>query len=302
MTASAEFAAGLLTFALGVLAVVVSLRFGRVLISLWYAVALVAESLVIAGLFLDWGYAWYNRTAWDIALNSNIWVALPHGIALMVLTLAALWGRKMAPWSVLLASTQSLSFLPVIFWVQLDTDSSFLSAAPLVSMYLSLLAAFLFLPQACATIPARGSRWWKVAFSPRTTLIEAITSLSSHGFSVSPPATVLESGSATGQVGNVKIELTTRPSLFPPAYALRVLWTFPDKQPPCASSPVPGFATRERFLVTPSSCSYIGLSSRAFAVSAPALWDFLVSHVQSSSRDSVEASPSDSRSQSETPS
>ncbi len=271
----AEFLGGLGTFAIGLLAIGLGIRLGRKAAWVLLAVASIVEALVLAGLFLDWGYDWFDRTALDIALNSNVWVALPHALALMVLTILALWGTQAAPWTVLLAALQSASFPPVIFLVELDTDFSFLSPAPLASMYLSLLAAFFLLPTAWRYIPPEGSRWHRVAFAPRADLIEAIRSLTDLGFSVSPPETILESGSARGLLGNVQVFVTTRPSLFPPAYAFRVRWTWPSSPPPIPVSR-PLFAHVERLSVTERSCHYEGLSTASFSIFPGSLQQFLV--------------------------
>lgn len=276
----AEFLAGLATLVAGLTGTGIALRHGRSATRATFHLALVFEALVIAGLFLDWGYAWFNRTALDIALNSNIWVALPHALALMVLAATLVWGPGTAPWSVVLASVQSASFLPVIFLVELDTDASFLSVAPLASMYLSVLAAFFLLPEAWSSIPREGSRWSVIAFGPRARLIEAIRSLAAVGFSVSLPETVLESGRAAGRIGATEVFVTTRPSLLPPAYALRVRWTWPD-EPSELNVSRPGFARIERITLVGRSCDYVGLSSGSFEVSPSSLLDFLVSVARS---------------------
>lgn len=195
----AEFLVGFATFGLGLSAIALALRQGRGAARLLLVLALIVEVLVFMGLFLDWGYDWFDRTALDIALNSNVWVALPHALALMVLIVTVFWGEAAAPWAVLLAGLQSTSFLPVIFLVELDTDSSFLSPVPLASMYLSLLAAFFLLPAAWSHLPPEGSRWHRIAFAPRAQLIEAIRSLGALGFSVLPPETILESPGAPAE-------------------------------------------------------------------------------------------------------
>lgn len=271
----AEFIAGLATLAAGLTGLGVAVRYGRVAARAIFLVALLVEVLVIAGLFLDWGYAWFNRTALDIALNSNVWVALPHALALMVLAMTLLWGPGTAPWSVLLASVQSLSFLPVIFLVELDTDASFLSPTPLASMYLSVLAAFFLLPEAWSSIPQEGSRWSLIAFGPRARLIQAIRSLAVEGFAVFPPETVLESGRAVGRVGSTEVVVSSRPSLLPPAYALRIRWTW-TTEPPTLDVSLPGFTRTERFTSAGRSRDYVGLSHGSFEVSPAGLSEFVV--------------------------
>ncbi len=271
----AEFFAGFATLVVGLTGTGIALRHGRRAARASFGLALVIEALVIAGLFLDWGYAWFNRTALDIALNSNIWVALPHALALMVLMATFVWGPGTAPWSVVLAAVQSASFPPVIFLVELDTDASFLSAAPLASMYLSVLAAFFLLPEAWSSLPREGSRWFAIAFGPRAHLIEAIRSLAALGFSVSPPETVLESGQAVGRIGATEVLVTSRPSLLPPAYALRIRWTWTHEQPGLNVSR-PGFARSEQITPVGRSCDYVGLSRNSFEISPSSLSDFLV--------------------------
>lgn len=272
----AEFLAGLATLATGLTGIGIAVRRGRRAARVIFYLALALEALVIAGLFLDWGYAWFNRTALDIALNSNIWVALPHALALMVLASTLVWGPGTAPWSALLASIQSVSFPPVIFLVELDTDASLLSAAPLASMYLSVLAAFFLLPEAWSSIPREGSRWSVIAFGTRGRLIEAIRSLTAVGFSVSPPETILESGSAVGRIGATEVLVTSRPSVLPPAYALRIRWTWTG-EPTVRTVTRPGFAPAERISCSGRTCDYVGLSRASFGVSPSSLSDFLVS-------------------------
>ncbi len=275
MWSYAEFLAGLATLVAGLIGIAIALHHGRSAARVTFHLALMFEVLVIAGLFLDWGYAWFNRTALDIALNSNIWVAFPHALALMVLATTLVWGPGTAPWSVVLAFIQSVSFLPVIFLVELDTDASFLSTAPLASMYLSVLAAFFLLPEAWSSIPRQDSRWSAIAFGPRSQLIEAIRSLAALGFSVSPPETVLESGRAVGRIGTTEVLVTSRPCLLPPAYALRIRWTWAE-EPLAPDVSRPGFARIEKVTCAGHSCDYVGLSSGSFTVSPSSLSNFLL--------------------------
>lgn len=271
-----EFAGGAATFILGLAAIVFALRFGSAATRTFFLLAIVVEVLIIASIFLDWGYSWYNRTALDIALNSNIWIALPHGIALLILTLVGIWGLRTATWLVALALVQSLSLILIIFFVETDIDASLLAPVPLVSMYLSVLVAFWLLPQAISVIPKEGSRWFLIAFGPRTDLIQSIQALAKSGFSVSPPENLLESGRASGLIGSVLVEVTTRLSILPPAYCLRVQWFWPDEPGHRVIHP-PGFTRREKIVQRGRIVEYIGLSGSRFQVSPSHLRNFLSS-------------------------
>lgn len=271
-----EFAAGAATFILGLAAIVLALRFGSAATRTFVLLAIAVEVLIIASIFLDWGYSWYNRIALDIALNSNIWIAFPHGIALLILMLVGIWGLRTAAWLVALAVVQSLSFILIIFFVETDIDASLLAPVPLVSMYLSVLAAFWLLPQAISLIPKEGSRWFLIAFGPRTDLIQSIQALAKNGFSVSPPKNLLESGQASGFIGSVTVEVATRLSILPPAYALRARWIWPDDPGHLVIHP-PGFTRREKIIQRGRILEYIGLSGSRFHLSPSHLWNFLSS-------------------------
>ena len=271
-----EFLVGLLCLLLGTMGTFAAIRRRgmAIRVAFWAAVGL--DLAVLSTLFMDWGYLVVERTALSIALQSNIWIAIPH--ALVVLSFAALltWGRGAVPWIVLIKGLQAVSFLPVFILVGMDTDTSFLAFSPLFAVYASVLAAFWYIPEAASVIPTLGDHWYPVAFGPRTHLIEAISELRTIGLSSSDPVTVFESGSAQGRVGDTDCFLETFPSLFPPAYALRILWTRPE--PVNEGVPAsPGFALREKFTVHGRTIEYVGKSAGSFRISNESLQSFLMS-------------------------
>ncbi|NOZ02321.1 MAG: hypothetical protein GXP54_10590 [Deltaproteobacteria bacterium] len=272
-----EFVAGIACLVLGTGGTMWAIRKGGWAVEATFWAAVVLDLAVVSSLLFDWGYLWIDRTALSIALESNIWIALPHAMALTTLMMLAVWGRSTAPWAVVISSMQTVSFIPVIILVGLDVDTSFLEVAPMFALFSSLLSAFFFIPVASTAIPSKGGRLHDVAFGPRADLIDAIINLESIGLSTWSPASVFESGSAAGTVGPSEVLLDTSPSMFPPAYALRIHWNRPGKTPIEPPEP-PGFAKSENFTLVagePGKMKYVGLSSGGFDVSVEGLSRFL---------------------------
>jgi len=266
-----EFLGGLACLLAGVLSVGAAVRLGprAVKACLWAGVAL--DIWVISTLMMDWGYSWVDVTAISVAAQRNIWIAFPHAFALLSLMAMVVWGLEATPYVVVLTALQTAVFAPVMVFVGLDTDMSFLAPAPLSAMYGSALAAFCFLAPACSVLPRPGSRWYAIAFGSRADLIESVRSLSSMGLSTAPPTSVFESGSASGLIDGVHLDLDTRPSVMPPAYALRLTVMRNILGPPAAHPPPPGFAVRESFRVHADRVVYSGLSPVHFRVSPGSL-------------------------------
>jgi hypothetical protein len=269
-----EFVVGLLSFLVAGAWAAVALQRGGTAreASLWAATGLQAG--ILGSLWLDWGYSWVDETALHMALETNVWVAVPHGLALLCLLGLLRWGREFAPWALLLSALQAGLFVPVLLSVERNTSMSFLALAPILAMFAAVLAAFLYLPSACVVIPSRGSRWHRIAFGPREGLIAAIEDLRALGLDVRAPGSVFESGAAAGRVGRAAVEVSTVPALFPPAYGLRVRLVGPPGVD--GSLPVlPGFAERERLRVVDGAIEYEGWTASGFSVEPARLQAFV---------------------------
>jgi len=271
-----EFVVGLACFAIGgTWAAEAVRRGGRVMsASLWAAAAL--QVLVLGTLWLDWGYSWVEETALHLALEKNVWVAIPHAFALLTLLGLLRWGLRFTPWALVLSAIQAAMFIPVLLSVERNTSMSFLAAAPMVAMFAATLAAFLFLPGACLVIPGPGSRWHRIAFGPRQGLIAAIEDLRGLGLHVTGPGSVFESGAATGRVGRAEVVVTTLPQLYPPAYGLKVRLRMPPGVVPVVPGR-PGFAPRERVAVVEGVVEYEGWTPAGFDVGPERFRAFLLS-------------------------
>lgn len=235
--------------------------------TLWTAAAL--EAGVLGTLWLDWGYSWVEETALHLASESSVWVALPHALAALVLLGLARWGASFTPWASLLAAAQAALCIPVLLRLEQSSSMSFLAAAPMAAMYASVVAALLFLPAACAALPAAGTHWWRVAFGRRESLLHAVEGLSDLGLAVLAPTTVLESGAALGRLGEADVRVTTLPSLWPLAYGLTVEVRRPGVG--VADAAAPGFAPRERVDVREGAVVYRGDSPESFTVTPESL-------------------------------
>lgn len=270
-----EFIVGLALFVVGGAWAAEAVRSGgRVReASLWTAIVL--QVGVIGSLWLDWGYSWTEETALHLILERNVWLGIPHALALLSLLGLLRWGRSFAPWSSLLSAVQSALFIPVLLSVERNSSMSFLAAAPMAAMFAGTLAAFLFLPTACAVLPASGSRWHRIAFGPRERLLAAIEGLRDLGLSVTGPASVFESGAASGRLGEKGVEVSSVPVLFPPAYRLTVRLRSPEGASLPRLPPKPGFAPTETLRVAAGVFEYEGWTPAGFAIEPERLREFV---------------------------
>jgi hypothetical protein len=269
-----EFVGGLACLVLGVLGLWAGVRGSRRVRTGVLVAAVTVEAAVVVTLFLDWGYSWIEQTALETAIRQNVWIALPHAVALLALAVLAVWGRAAIVAAAVLAAFQAALLPVVMYLVGRNVDQSFLAAAPLAALYLSVLAAFLLIPEACRSVPAPGTHWHRVAFGPRQGLLDAIAEL--HGLGLSPraPASVLESGGAAGAIGDVRVRVSSEPELLPPGYALRVTTRRPAAD--VAFLPArPGFAPRESLSVDGGEVTYLGVSPAGFDVTPERLRDFV---------------------------
>jgi len=265
-----ELVAGFVTFATGVGVLAFAIRRGGQAVNGVFWVAVGIEVAIIASIFLDYGYSWVDVRAVNMALTGNVWVASPHALAALALLALVAWGRQAIPTATGVVALQAASFPVALELVGQDQDMSFLSAAPLASEYLSVLAVFMFIPAACTVIPSPASKWHKVAFGPRSALIDAIRSLEELGLTVRPPSDVLESGSACGTLTGTMVRITTRPSLWPPRYGL-LIEVSGARSVPAA----PHFAPIESLSSEGGVFRYSGLTERSFSITREALQSFL---------------------------
>ena len=263
-----EFLAGLLCMLAGATCVAFAMRRGGRAIDACTAAGLALQALVVASAWFDWGYSWLDETAIEIASLRNVWILMPHGLALLVLAAPAVWGRRALPHALAIAAIQAGSFEIVLYLVGMDTDRSFFAPGALVALYASALSCFMLLPAAMVVIPAEGSHWWVVAFGRRQALVEAIRGLATEGLDCRPPRSMLESGEARGRA----VAVTTEPSALPPAYALRVRVA---RAGAGALPALPAFAPRESWLVGRGAVEYLGLSKEGFDVDAGRLAGFV---------------------------
>jgi hypothetical protein len=268
-----EFVVGLLSFAGALAWTLWAVRRGpgARAATLWTAAAL--EAGVLGTLWLDWGYSWVEQTALHVALEQTVWVALPHALAVLVLMGLARWGASFSPWASVLAAAQAVLCIPILLRLEQTLSMSFLAAAPMAALYASVVAALLFLPAACAALPAAGTHWHRVAFGRREALLHAVEGLGDLGLAIEGPATVLESGEAAGRLGEADVRVSTLPSLWPLSYGLTVEVRRPGA--PAGGLEVPGFARRETVRVDDGRVRYRGDSPEAFAITPQALRDFV---------------------------
>jgi hypothetical protein len=270
-----EFLGGLVCLVIGLGGVAAAATRGIRVARILLGVGLLIEAGIVGTLWLDWGYSWVENSALELAMNRDIWLATPHALGLTVIAGLLYWGRRFSPWASVLSLSQALLFIPVLLGEEQEMDMSFLAVAPIVAMYASILAAFLFLGVACTVVPDRGTRWYRIAFGRRDDLIRSIEVLSEVGLSVRGPSTVFESGSAEGVLGLARIRLSSRPTLVPQAYGLRVEIEFDGDGRPGSLPDAPGFAQKESLDFVNGGVIYQGWSERNFAVSPRTLQDFV---------------------------
>lgn len=264
---------GLVVFALGFAQFLFTAYYGRRAATVSLVLGASLELTIIVGLFFDWGYDWVNIRGITIALNNNIWLATPHLFGMIILALLAIYGPSVSPWLATLCLAQAVLFLPVLYYVEADTDTSFLTLVPVGTMYLATESAFCFLAYGITCIPESKSKWWKIAYGRRAALMSAITALAKYGFEVFPPQTVLDAGAARGAINGVEIVVTTKPSLFPPGYGLQISFfkpgsSFPVPQRPC-------FADKENLISYSDRLLYRGRSNGSFTFDEEGLLSFI---------------------------
>jgi hypothetical protein len=232
-----EFVAGLLVFVVGLSCIALSLRLGKYFANLCLLLGFGCELAIFATIGADWGYSSIDISPLKIAIDRNPWILTPHLFALLCLFLPIVYPSFSIPYLVAICAGQAVSFVLVFEFVGMDTDTSFLSAYPILSIYLSLVSSFLFLARALYHIPKEDTHWHKIAFGNRIALIKAIQSLKEIGFSTAPPETIVDSGSAKGNIGATTVSITTKMRLFPPAHGLKIEWRF--EKPPASLPPLP---------------------------------------------------------------
>ena len=278
-----EFLSGIACLLFGLGTALFAARHGGRAIDRALQAGVVVEVLVIATLFLDWGYDWYDVTAFQLALNRSVWVVTPHVLAVLSLMALWLWGRRAVPRVLVLVVVQAASVAPILYIVSETAEQSLLAAAPVVALYGSVLAAFLFLPATFDRVPSPGSRWYAITMAPRGALIDAIQALAADGLVVAAPGTVFESGSAHGRLGAGEVVVSTEPTVLPLRYALRV-------RVACAAATsgdaaigdaagrepgLPGFAPKETLHRGVGGLEYLGVTDGGFSVTAEGLRAFV---------------------------
>lgn len=266
-----EFLGGLAVLALGLGGLVGGLGTPR-LRRLLLMAALVLEAGLLWSLGLDWGYSWVQESPMHMGLQQNVWILTPGLLALLVLVGFARWGVTFAPYGAALALTQGLSFIPMLLQVERNTSMSFLAIVPILDLFGVLLVAFWLIPAACQVIPPPGTHWHRVAFGRRDSWIRAIEGLGALGLEVRPPATVLESGEATGTFRGLWIQVSSRPVLWPPGHGIQVRVR---GVPPGPLPALPGLAPAETVLRQGEDLLYQGRSSDGSGGPADRLRAFL---------------------------
>ena len=187
-------------------------------------IATVLEVLVILTIFLDWGYKWVDLRGYSIALQRNVWILLPQVLSGLVLVVL-IGSRLKHSWLAFFIAILEIPLLFIMIYnVELDMDLSLLTPASVFCMVGSALAAILLIPTVVHTVPTKDSRWWKVVFGSREELFNDIKELSYKlGLKYNPPKTLLEAGSTQGELPTgYRIQVTTRPRMWPPDYAYQV--------------------------------------------------------------------------------
>jgi len=266
-----EFLGGLVVLALGLGGLLGGLQTPS-LRRLLLVAALAIEVGILWSLGQDWGYSWVEESPVHMGLQQNVWILTPGLLALLALVGFARWGLAFAPYGAALALAQGLSFIPMLLQVERNTSMSFLAIVPILDLFGVLLAAFWLIPVACEVIPPPGTHWHGVAFGRRDPWIRAIAGLASLGLEVRPPATVLESGEATGTFRGLWVRVTSRPVLWPPGYGIRVQVR---GVPPGPLPAPPGLAPAETVVRRGEDLLYEGRSPDGSGGSADRLRAFL---------------------------
>lgn len=183
----------------------------------------VIEILIVLTMFMDWGYSWVKMSALSIAVGRNVWILVPQFMAILVL--AVLLGSRLSrSWlAFMLAILQIPLILYSIYMVELDIDVSVFTTASMICLGGSTAAATLLLPTVVRTIPVEGSVLWKLVFSGRAGILSGIKILAQNkGLKYTSPASMFDSGSASGETDKIQWDIQSRPSIWPPAYGISI--------------------------------------------------------------------------------
>jgi len=181
-----------------------------------------AHVLIICLFFMDAAYSWVDISPLQIA-EKNPLMVFPSFLSLLIVALLVFFGRRVI-WGLFLVNIlQLLIVIPVLLLVENDTDTSFLSFNTLSMMYLSLAGCFLAMPVGASLIPVKGTRYHEIMYKGRESLLDGLREFAQrHNLEYTAPATIYETGAVKGSIGDAAIEIDTKPSLFPPAYRLRI--------------------------------------------------------------------------------
>lgn len=267
-----EFLYGLILLTLGMASIAWVIRDGRKAADWLVRAGVGIQLLVVMLIFADWGHSWVETSGISIVLDRYVWMAFPHMLAVLSVLGLLIYGRVFRGWAALLGAVQTGFMIIVMLTAEQKIDLSFLAPVPLVSMFASSLASFVFVASSLAILPGPESFWYRFVFQPREKLVAEIKGLENLGFEVTPPVTVFECGSARGWMEGSRIEIRTAPKAFPPRYGLQIRVSISRTW---HGQRLPKFASFERWELGSGWIEYIGLTDAAFDMAPGSLQRFI---------------------------
>lgn len=267
-----EFFYGVVLLMLGMASIAWVIRDGRKAADWLVRAGVTIQILVIALIFADWGHSWVETSGVSIVLDRFVWLALPHMLAVLSLVGLLVYGRDFRGWAGLLGALQAGLLIVVLLAAEQKIDLSFLAPVPLVSMFASSLAAFIFVASSLAILPGRDSFWYRFVFKPRENLVAEVKALEAFGFEIEPPTTVFECGSAKGWMEGSRIEVRTVPKTVPPRYGLQIRVSISRTW---HGQRLPKFAGIEKWELGSGWIEYQGFTDAAFDMAPGSLVRFI---------------------------
>ena len=206
----------------------------------WNARVFAACQLVVAACALvDWAYGPFLLSPLGLAFLGQPLLLVPSALAVGLLTWQHLFPQA---YGVLFVGggLQVVSVIPILLLLEQRLTVSFLSHGTVLTLVASLAAQFALVGQMMQDVGPPGTWRARVMLLRRERAYAGLQAVAAAlGLRWEPPRSILELGSARGQVNGRTVVVDSSPRLWPPRYRVEVRAEGGPGVPPTAAAPVP---------------------------------------------------------------